>query len=323
MYVDKPLSGVKAVQTLSRLNRICPGKEDTFILDFVNDRNTILNSFQPYYESTTVEETTDPNHLYDLRAKLDTKQIYWQSEIDAFAKTYFQSKNMLNPREQAKLNAYIDPAVDRFEDLEEDAQDEFKKGLRTWTNIYSFLSQINIFQDIELEKYYAYSRLLLTKLPKKDLTERLKLTDEIALEYYRLQKSSEEPIRQAIQGEGTVQNITEAGIKRSIDEKSPLSEIIEVLNDRFGTDFTTADKLFFDQIETELINDEKLQMQAKNNTIDNFKYGFEDTFLTKLIERMEDNQGIFEKILDDKDFGTVVKNWMLNKVYSQLNAENE
>ena len=322
MFVDKPLSGVKAVQTLSRLNRICAGKEDTFILDFVNDRDTILNSFQPYYESTTVEEITDPNHLYDLRAKLDTKQIYWQSEIDAFAKVYFQSKNMLNPREQAKLNAYIDPAVDRFENLEEDAQEEFKKGLRTWTNIYSFLSQIIVFQDIELEKYYAFSRLLLTKLPKRDLTERLKLTDEIALEYYRLQKASEGAITQEIQGEASVQNITEAGIKRSEDEKAPLSEIIEVLNERFGTDFTTADKLFFEQIETELINDEKLQMQAKTNTIDNFKYGFEDTFLTKLIERMEDNQGIFEKILDDKEFGEVVKTWMLNKVYSKLNKTN-
>ena len=320
MFVDKPLSGVKAVQTLSRINRIHPGKEDTFILDFVNDRDTILKSFQPYYEMTTVEQVTDPNHLYDLKNKLDEKQVYWQSEIDAFARVYFLLKNMLNPREQGKLNAFIDPAVDRYKALEESDQDEFKKGLRTWTNIYSYLSQIITFQDIGLEKFFAYGRLLLTKLPKTDLSERLKLTDEIALEYYRLQKASEGSITLEAQGEVGIQNITEAGIKRAKEEKAHLSEIIEILNERFGTDFNNADKLFFEQIEEELIGDEKLQMQAKSNTIENFKYGFDEAFLAKLIERMEDNKEIFEKILDDKEFGDVVRKWMLNKVYERMNA---
>ncbi len=320
MFVDKPLFGVKAVQTLSRINRIHPGKEDTFILDFVNDRDTILKSFQPYYEMTTVEQVTDPNHLYDLKNKLDEKQVYWQSEIDAFARVYFLSKNMLNPREQGKLNAFIDPAVDRYKALEENDQDEFKKGLRTWTNIYSYLSQIITFQDIGLEKFFAYGRLLLTKLPKTDLAERLKLTDEIALEYYRLQKASEGAIALEARGEVGIQNITEAGIKRAKEEKAHLSEIIEILNERFGTDFNNADKLFFEQIEEELISDEKLQMQAKSNTIENFKYGFDEAFLAKLIERMEDNHEIFEKILDDKEFGDVVRKWMLNKVYERMNA---
>lgn len=323
IFVDKPLSGVKAVQTLSRINRIHPGKEDTFILDFVNDRDTILKAFQPFYELTTVEQVTDPNHLYDLKNRLDEKQVYWHSEIDAFARVYFMSKNMLNPKEQGKLNAFIDPAVDRFKALEESDRDEFKKGLRTWTNIYSYLSQIVPFQDVELEKFYAYGRLLLTKLPKTDLAERLKLTDEVALEYYRLQKASEGTIRLEALGEVGVPGVTEAGIKRAKEEKAALSEIIEILNERFGTDFNNADRLFFDQIEEELVTDEKLQMQARSNTIDNFKYGFEEAFLAKLIERMEDNQGIFEKILDDKQFGEVVKKWMLHKVYERLISQGE
>jgi type I restriction enzyme, R subunit len=323
MFVDKPLSGVKAVQALSRINRIHPGKEDTFILDFVNDRDTILKAFQPFYELTTVEQVTDPNHLYDLKNKLDERQVYWQSEIDAFAKVYFMSKNMLNPKEQGKLNAFIDPAVDRYKVLEESQREEFKKGLRTWTNIYSYLSQIIPFQDVGLEKFFAYGRLLLTKLPKTDLAERLKLTDEVALEYYRLQKVSEGAITLEAQGEVGIPNITEAGIQRAKEEKAALSEIISLLNERFGTDFNNADKLFFDQIEEELISDEKLQMQAKSNTIDNFKYGFDEAFLAKLIERMEDNQGIFEKILDDKEFGEVVKKWMLNKVYDRLISQKE
>lgn len=323
MFVDKPLSGVKAVQTLSRINRTHPGKEDTFILDFVNDRDTILKSFQPFYELTTVEQVTDPNHLYDLKNRLDEKQVTWKSEIDAFAQVYFMSKSMLNPREQGKLNRFIDPAVDRFKALEEGDQDEFKKGLRTWTSIYSYLSQIIPFQDVELEKFYAYGRLLLTKLPKTDLAERLKLTDEVALEYYRLQKVSEGAITLETLGEVGVSNLTEAGIQREKEEKAALSEIIDLLNERFGTDFNNADRLFFDQIEEELISDEKLQMQARNNTKDNFKYGFDEAFLSKLIERMEDNQGIFEKILDDKEFGEVVRKWMLNKVYGRLTSQAE
>lgn len=323
MFVDKPLSGVKAVQTLSRINRTHSGKEDTFILDFVNDRDTILKSFQPFYELTTVEQVTDPNHLYDLKNRLDEKQVTWKSEIDAFAQVYFMSKSMLNPREQGKLNRFIDPAVDRFKALEEGDQDEFKKGLRTWTSIYSYLSQIIPFQDVELEKFYAYGRLLLTKLPKTDLAERLKLTDEVALEYYRLQKVSEGAITLETLGEVGVSNLTEAGIQREKEEKAALSEIIDLLNERFGTDFNNADRLFFDQIEEELISDEKLQMQARNNTKDNFKYGFDEAFLSKLIERMEDNQGIFEKILDDKEFGEVVRKWMLDKVYGRLTSQAE
>jgi len=323
MFVDKPLSGVKAVQTLSRINRTHSGKEDTFILDFVNDRDTILKSFQPFYELTTVEQVTDPNHLYGLKNRLDEKQVTWKSEIDAFAQVYFMSKSMLNPREQGKLNRFIDPAVDRFKALEEGDQDEFKKGLRTWTSIYSYLSQIIPFQDVELEKFYAYGRLLLTKLPKTDLAERLKLTDEVALEYYRLQKVSEGAITLETLGEVGVSNITEAGIQREIEEKAALSEIIDLLNERFGTDFNNADRLFFDQIEEELISDEKLQMQARNNTKDNFKYGFDEAFLSKLIERMEDYQGIFEKILDDKEFGEVVRKWMLDKVYGRLTSQAE
>ncbi|MBN1902041.1 type I restriction endonuclease subunit R [Candidatus Sumerlaeota bacterium] len=321
MFVDKPLSGVKAVQTLSRLNRINPGKEDTFILDFVNDRETILQSFQPFYEATILEETTDPNHLYDLKNKLDEKQVYWQSEIDAFARVYYLSRNALNPGEQGKLYAFIDPSIQRYKGLNEEEQDEFKKGLRTWTNIYSYLSQIIPFQDIELEKFFTFGRHLSNRLPKRDLSERLKLTDEVALEYYRLQKISDGAITLEIKGEVGLQNITEAGIKREKEEKALLSEIINVLNDRFGTDFTDADKLFFDQIEMELVRDEKLQMQAKSNSLDNFKYGFDEAFLTKLIDRMEDNKEIFARILDDKDFGGVVKEWMLRKVYQNINAE--
>lgn len=319
MYVDKKLSGVKAVQTLSRLNRMHPGKEDTFVLDFANDRETIFNSFAPYYKNTTLESETEPNHLYDLKARLDTMGIFWQSEIDQFAKVFFKSKQQLTYKDQDKLYAILQPAVDRYNGLEEEKQDEFKKSLRTWCNIYSYLSQILPFADVEFEKFYAYSKLLLTKLPKRDLSQRLQLDDEVALEYYRLQKIEEGHIKLESDDQFKLKGITEAGIKRDKEEQAQLSEIITILNDKFDTDFTDADKLFFDQIEAELMKDETLQAQAKNNSIDNFKYGFEEIFIGKLIDRMEDNQEIFNKILDDDTFGSVVKKWMMNKIYKTIN----
>lgn len=321
MYVDKKLSGVKAVQTLSRLNRMHPGKEDTFILDFVNDRQTILDSFQPYYEVTSVTEETDINHLYDLKSRLDEFQVYWTKEIEAFAKVYFDPKTKLNNSKQQKyLYTYTDPAVDRFKAIaEEEKQDEFKKGLRSWTNLYAFLSQIIPFIDSESEKFYAYAKLLQTRLPKRELSESLHLDDEVALEYYRLQKIKEGSIELQKGEEGELSGISEAGLKRAKDEEALLSEIINVLNDRFGTEFDEADKLFFDQIETELMEDETLQTQARVNKIDTFKFAFNDKFIDKLIGRIDQNQEIFEKIIEDKMFGDLVKELMMKKIYKKLN----
>jgi len=321
MYVDKKLSGVKAVQTLSRLNRMHPGKEDTFVLDFANDRQTILDSFQPYYEITSVTEETDINHLYDLKARLDEFQVYWTQEIEAFANVYFDPKTKLNnPKHQKHLYAFTDPSVDRFKAIaEEEKQDEFKKGLRTWTNLYAFLSQIMPFIDSEFEKFYAYAKLLQTRLPKRELSESLHLDDEVALEYYRLQKIKEGSIELQKGEEGELSGTTEAGLKRAKDEEALLSEIINVLNDRFGTEFEEADKLFFDQIEAELMDDETLQTQARVNKIDTFKFAFNDKFIDKLIGRMDQNQEIFEKILEDKVFGDLVKELMMKKIYKKLN----
>ncbi len=330
MYVDKKLSGVKCVQTLSRLNRMHTGKEDTFILDFTNETEDILNSFQPYYELTTVENTTDPNQLYDLKSEIEKGQIIWDSEVDSFCNVFFKSTKVLSVKEQGKLNAFIDPAVDRFKQLPEEntkddvigteiTQDNFKHALQTFTRLYSFLTQIMPFTDVELEKLFTYARFLLKKLPRKYGNDRFKLGDEVSLEYYRLQRVAEQNIVLESKGEYGLDGIDGAGIRMSKEEQEALSEIINVLNNRFGTEFNEADKLFFDQIEAELIADDKLSEQAKNNSLSNFKFGFEDAFMDKLIARMEQNQDIFTKMMDDNDFGGLVKDYMLKKVYGRLN----
>lgn len=330
MYVDKKLSGVKCVQTLSRLNRMHPGKEDTFVLDFANEAEEITNSFQPYYELTTVKETTDPNHLYDLKSEIEKAQVIWESEVNSFCNVFFKSAKTLSVSEQRKLNAFIDPAVERFKQLPEESseddvisnevtQESFKNTLQSFTRLYSFLSQIMPFTDVELEKLFTYSRFLVKKLPRKNQADRFKLGDEISLEYYRLQKIAEQRLALEDQGEYGLDGRTDAGIRMgNKDEKAALSEIIELLNNRFGTEFNDADKLFFDQIEEELVVDGKLTEQAQNNSIENFKFGFDDVFMDKLISRMDQNQDIFTKMMDDKEFGGLVKDYLLKKVYNRL-----
>ncbi len=308
------------MQTLSRLNRTNSGKEDTFILDFVNNRETIFESFQPYYQLTSLNQEPDPNHLYDLKGKLDQYQVYLTSEINAFAKAYFTPATKMTSKAQGRLYGLLEPAIDRYKALEtEDIQEEFKKSLRTWANFYSFLSQLMPFQDVELEKFFAFGKLLLTKLPKRSLAESFKLVDEIALEYYRLETIKHGAIA-LIKGEsGELESFSEAGIKRSKEEKAPLSIIIDKLNEKFGTEFDEADRLFFEQIETELINDKNLKTQAKVNKLDTFKYAFQKTFIDKLIARMEQNQEICEKILENNSFGSLVKELIMKTVYEKLN----
>lgn len=321
MYIDNVLSGVKAVQTLSRLNRTHPGKEDTFILDFVNNKDDILESFQPYYQQTSLTESTDPNLLYDLKNRLEATQIFWQSEVDNFCNAFFRSSRTHTKKDSARLNAFIDPAVDRYRAIEIEAdQEDFKHTLMVYTRLYSFLSQIMPFQDIDLEKLYAYGRMLLKKLPRKDISDILKLDDEVALEYYRLEKISEGSL--VLQKEdGELESASEAGMRKEKEELAHLSEIIKILNDRFGTDFTDADWLFFGQIEEDLIADEKLSQQAKSNSISNFKFGFDDLFLKKLVARMGQNEEIFARIIDDKEFEAQVKDILMRSVYKRLNEQ--
>ncbi|MHA7842050.1 MAG: type I restriction endonuclease subunit R [Winogradskyella sp.] len=330
MYVDKKLSGVKCVQTLSRLNRMYAGKADTFILDFTNEVQDIVSSFQPYYELTTIESNTDPNHLYDLKNEIEKAQVIWHSEVDNFCNVYFKSMNALNVKQQAKLNAFIDPAVERYKQLPEEnskedvigtetTQDNFKHALQSFTRTYSFLTQIMPFTDVDLEKLFTYSRFLLKKLPRKNQRDRFKLGDEVSLEYYRLQKISEQNLVLESQGEYGLDGLTESGIRATKEEKEALSEIINILNSRFGTEFTEADKLVFDQVMEDMVSDEKLAIQAKNNSIENFKFGFEESFLDKWISRMDLNHDIFSKIMDNKEFGLAVRDYMLKKVYKRLN----
>lgn len=317
MYVDKPLSGIKAVQTLSRLNRTCRGKEDTFVLDFVNDPEVIQEAFQDYYEITGLSDVTDPNMLYDLQYELDAMQVYTTAEINAVSELEFNGK-LKETRAQERLNPILDQAVDRFnKELTEEEQDQFKSSTSKFIRTYSFILQIGPFTDIELHKLYVYLSYLLRKLPKKQ-NERVYLADDVALEYYRNQKVFEGSIALELQGKVNIDPPKHAGGGTPPEEeKERLSSIIDRMNERFGTEFDPQDKLSRDQLVEDMIQDEELKERAKNNSIDNFSFSYEDKFMDFLIDRMTE-KNFYQKMMENEDQRAFLMNEMKEEVYQRL-----
>ncbi len=318
MYVDKKLSGVAAVQTLSRLNRIHPGKEDTFILDFVNDAETIEKAFQPYYEATTVVETSDPHHLYDLKDKLDAMQVYLLSEVELLAKAFYVPKAAGKKADIAQLYKYLDPARDRFQALESEDQENFRKTLRSYVRLYAFATHIMSFTDADLEKLYTFGRFLLLRLPKPEETDDLHIDEEIQLAFYRIQKTSEGDITLMKESEGEVYGPTDAGKGHQDDEKAPLSEIIELLNDRFGTDFKPEDQLTIEQFVADAKADAEIQKRARANPFDNFALALRQPMEGLIIDRMGRNESLVTRYLNDPEFQDVLFTEMAKRIYDEV-----
>jgi type I restriction enzyme R subunit len=316
MYVDKRLSGVQAVQTLSRLNRTAPGKTDTFVLDFVNDEEDIRWSFQPYYEQTTVAETADPQHLYELQHHLEAAQVYTQSEVDAFCKVFYAPRAKQTTADNAQMYRHLAPAVDRFAALEPDAQEDFRVALGAYVKLYSFLSQILPFTDSDLEKLYSFGRYLQLRLPRDK--EPLKLDAETVLAYYRLDLVHDGSIPLMAGEGGEVAGPVSAGVKWAKPEQVKLSEVIQVLNDRFGTEFTTADQLFFDSVIEQAKQDSEVQKRAAANSLTNFALAMKGKLRDAVVDRMEQNENIATRYLNEQEFENVAFNELVRRIYEDL-----
>jgi type I restriction enzyme R subunit len=321
MFVDKRLSGIQAVQTLSRLNRTHPAKEDTFVLDFVNDPQEILDSFQPYYEQTLIGEQAEAKQLYELQARLDAQQVYYKAEVEEFCRVFYKPKASQTQLDHAKMNACLDPAVKRFGELEDDTREEFRKVLVAYRSLYAFLAQVIPFTDSDLEKLYSYVRFLITKLPRRDTGPIYNLDDEVALKYYRLQKISEGSIVLEKTKNGEVSGPTSVGTGDSHDETIELSQLIDMLNERFGTEFKPADQLFFDSIKEDAIADPALRQAALANSMENFGYVFLKALDGLFIDRMDQDEEITAKFLNEEKFRGIVSDHLLKRVYEQIRAE--
>jgi len=324
MYVDKRLAGIQAVQTLSRLNRTHPGKEDTFVLDFVNEPEDILGAFQPYYEQTLIGERAEAKQLYELQAKLDAQQVYYKAEVEEFCKVFYKPRRTQMPADHARMNACIDPAVGRYNELEEEEREEFRKTLVAYRNLYAFFSQVIPFQDTDLEKLYSYIRFLLTKLPRGDRGPVYNFDDDVALKYYRLQKISEGSIRLEPSKPEPVSGPTAVGTGVARGEEIELSRLIDILNERFGTEFKPGDQLFFDSIREDAVSDSNLRQAALANTMENFGYVFRKALEGLFIDRMDQNEELTAKFMNEDQFREIVSRHLLKQVYEQIRTtENE
>jgi len=189
-----------------------------------------------------------------------------------------------------------------------------------YRNLYSFLSQVIPFQDSDLEKLYSFIRFLLRKLPK-DKGPVYDFDDEVALKYYRLQKISEGAIILESEEGGEVKGPTDVGTGKDHEDLIELSELIEIINERFGTEFKPADQLFFDSIREDAAADTKLQQAAMANNMENFSFVFLKALEGIFIDRMEQNEEMTAKFMNDKKFKDVVGKHLLKQVYEQIREE--
>ena len=321
LYVDKRLAGIQAVQTLSRLNRIHPGKEDTFVLDFVNEPEEILEAFQPYYEQTIIGERAEAKQIYELQAKLDGHQVYYKAEVEEFSKVFYRPRQYQTPADHARMNALIDPAVNRYNDLEEDVREEFRKTLVAFRNLYSFMSQIIPFQDSDLEKLYSFIRFLLAKLPKDDRGPIYRFDEDVALKYYRLEKISEGSLILEPGTDLRVSGPTSVGTGLVRGDEIQLSKLIDILNERFGTEFKPGDQLFFEAIREDAVADPSLRRSALANTMENFGYVFRRALEGLFIDRLELNEEITAKFMNEERFRQAVSEHLLKEVYEKIREE--
>ena len=314
MFVDKKLSGVKAVQTLSRLNRTAPGKTDTFVLDFVNSAEDIKGSFEPFYEETVLLEETDPNVIYDMKLTLDEFRVYQTSEIENFADIFYSNEEQAGG-DLGKLQGTLRPAVDRYIALEVERQDIFKSTLARFLRVYAYISQVCRLFDKDIHKFSVYAKFLYSMLPKGGVIEKVVIDDKILLEYYKLEKQFEGSIELESTEGGYVPVSGDAGHKEP--KKDPLTVIIDRINERFGTAFTEMDKVLI-QMENDYASQDKWRSYALNNDRSTFMLLFAKDFPTMAAERYEQNDEFFKRLFADPDMMKQVMDTVGSVLYERL-----
>jgi len=319
MYVDKILGGVNAVQTLSRLNRITAGKNDTFVLDFANDAEEIKKSFDPFFETTILGEATDPNKLFDLQTALDAFQVYTPEQVQEF------SQKIISNVPVDQLHSILDVAADVFRtSLTEEQQDDFRAKCKTYVRLYVFLAQIVPFVNPYLERLYLFLNHLQNKLGKQrdeDLAQGI--LDNIDMDSYRLQREGEFTI-QLQQGDELKPIPTDMRSGAAEPEMEYLSDIVKAFNEKFGTTFSNEDKVkkMTEELMQDVANDIEFVNAFKFSDEQNAKITFEDVLKRKLIDHIETNFEVFKEFSDNKEFrdffaGTMFK--LMQKDFMKFN----
>lgn len=328
MFVDKKLKGVNAVQTLSRLNRICPFKNDTFVLDFANTSESIKESFQPFYEETTLVGSSDVNRVYDLRSKLNEFALFNDEDIDKFYAIMKVNSDKKKQDDSAigKLVSVMKPAVDNYADLDDDkrllARDTMMKFIRS----YGFVTQLVRINDEDLFKDYLYISHLIRLLPKTQYPV-FDLTGKVSLEYAKLKETFKGAIELEKEGGEVVPGKGAKPAKKS-NKTDTLERIVEKVNEKYQDDFSAADKVALDSVFQMLMGDpvvkKKLTEYAKTNDAQMFiKSIFPKEFERVLVECYTKNDDAFQRLLGNDQFQKAVMDIMAKELYKTLVSDNK
>lgn len=312
MYVDKPLSGVLAVQTLSRLNRARPGKTDTAVLDFANTADDIQAAFEDYYRTTVLSGETDPDKLHDLQGALARAGVYTQEHVDRFV-ALFLDENV----DRSQLDPILDHcAAEYLEQMDEDEQIEFKSRAKAFVRTYSFLSLILPFSNVGWEKLSIFLGLLIPKLPAPEDTDlSAGILDTIDMDSYRVEKREEVAIALA-DAEGELEPVPTGGGGRGLDpDLERLSEILNQFNDLFGNiNWDDADRIrdrIAIEIPEKVLADEDYANARANNDADNTKLAMTAALAKVMQGMLRDETQLFKQFVDNEDF----KSWLTEAVF--------
>ena len=318
MYVDKVLSGVKAVQTLSRLNRAHPKKHDVFVLDFQNDLDSIRDSFAPFFRTTILADATDANKLHDLKAELDSSEVYTQAEIDTFVGLF------LGEAERSELDPILDACAGRYVDiLDEAAQVKFKGGAKSFLRSYDFLASILAYSNAEWEKLSIFLNLLVHKLPEPandDLT--VGILESIDMDSYRAEKQITAKILLPDE-DGELDPVPAGGGGVAPEpELDRLSNIINSFNELFGNipwaDRDRIGKMITEDLPTLVNADEAYQNAKKNSDKQNAKVEHDKALSSAIVSIMNDDSELFKQFADNESFRT----WLTDRIFEQTYENN-
>lgn len=303
MYVDKKLNGVQCVQTLSRLNRTAKGKTDTFVLDFTNDTETIVESFQPYYTTTVLTEETDPDKVYDLIYDIEAYNLYTKFQLDEFCKEFYSES-----KTDEKLHVIIDRVVDQYNDkLTDEDKDEYKSLVQSILRLYSYVSQISNFGEVHWEKTYVFLRYLNKKLPKGK-NPQVSVYDIIDLDSLRIQMTGESKLSLVDKVGELEPAYGGTGTGGKEESKELLSEIIKHINTLYGMELGEEDKLSIEKVFNKVsTNEEMNKVMTGNNTEDAKLDFFKGLFKDEMVDYYGDRMEFYRKIMDKRIFPMVVE----------------
>ena len=312
MYVDKTLSGIKAVQTLSRLNRSHPKKSDTFVLDFMNSTEVIRESFADYYQTTVLSDETDPNKLHDLKAGLDQPQVYSQEQVDTFVQRY------LSGDDRATLDPLLDTCVQTYIDMEEDQQVRFKGSAKSFTRLYAFLSQILPYSNASWEKLSIFLNFLTPKLPApEDEDLSLGILESVDMESYRAEKQATTKIVLADEAAeiDPIQAERSGGIQEPLLE--PLSLILDEFNKRYGSFFSNPEQAaeLIKGMPEKVNKDTAYQNAKMYSDRQNAQVEHDAALKRQVVDMLRCNTEFYKKYTEDPDFQQWLNTEMFRETY--------